>query len=77
MGRKWQFVEEIWENCKNVIFEGINRYVPHKTVRKNPDSELCNRELKRLKLKVRKMYNRSKLVEQYLAELRRLSKELL
>ena len=68
---------EIWENYKNVIFEGIDRYVPHKALSKNPDSEYCNREVKWLKVKVRKMYNRSKLGEQYLAELRRLSKELL
>ena len=65
---------DVWENYENVIFGGINRYVPHKTVSKNPD---YNKEVKRLKVKVRKMYNRSELVEQYLAELRRLCKELL
>ena len=70
-------MEEIWENYENVIFKGINRYVPHKALSKNPDSEYCNREVKRLKVKVRKMYNSSKLVEEYLAQLIRLSKELL
>ena len=70
-------MEEIWENYKNIIFQGINRYVPHKTLSKNPDPEYYNKEVKRLKVKVRKMYNRSKPVEQYLAQLRRLCKELL
>ena len=70
-------VEEIWENYKNIIFEGINRYVPHKTLSKNPDPEYYNKEVKRLKVKVRKMYSRRKLGEQYLAQLRGLSKELL
>ena len=70
-------MEEIWENYENVILEGINRYVPHKTVSKNPDPEYYNKEVKWLKVKVRKMYNRRKLGELYLAQLRPLSKELL
>ena len=49
VGRKWQFVEEIWENYENIIFKGINRYGPHKTVSKNPDNECYNKEVKWLR----------------------------
>jgi hypothetical protein len=34
--------------------------VPHKLLRKNPDPEYYNKEVKQLKLKVRKEYNRIK-----------------
>jgi hypothetical protein len=30
-------VEEIWNNYKGIVFEGIKRFVPHKTLRSNPD----------------------------------------
>jgi len=30
-------IEEIWKNFKNIIFEGIKRYVPQKILSKNPD----------------------------------------
>ena len=43
----------------------------------NQDPEYYNREVKRLKVKVRRAYNRRKLGEQYQAELKRLSKKLL
>jgi hypothetical protein len=44
---------------------------------KNPDPEYYNREVKRLKVKVRNVYNRSKYRENYQVELKPLSKELL
>jgi len=69
-------VEDIWKSCKDIIFEGIKPYVPHKILGKNPDPEYYNKEVKRLKVKVRKMYKR-KLGQPYQRELRRLSKELL
>jgi hypothetical protein len=50
-------VEEIWNNYKDIIFEAIQRYVPQKTLSKNPDPEYYNREFKRLKVKVRKVYS--------------------
>jgi hypothetical protein len=53
-------VEEIWISFKEIIFKGIKRHVPKKTLSKNPDPKYCNRELKRLKVKARKVYNRSK-----------------
>ena len=43
----------------------------------NPDPEYYNKEVKRLKVKVRKAYNRRKLGANYQAELKRLSKKLL
>lgn len=70
-------VEDIWKNYKDIIFEGIKRYVPHKILGKNPDPEYYNKEVKRLKVKVRKMYNKRKLGHPYQRELKRLSKELL
>jgi hypothetical protein len=70
-------VEEIWNNYKGIVFEGIKRFVPHKTLRSNPDPEYYNREVKHLKLKVRRAYNKRKSGELYQVELQRLSKQLL
>jgi hypothetical protein len=50
---------------------------PKRTPSKNPDPQYCNRVVKRLRVKVRKVYNRSKYRQNYQAELKRLSKELL
>jgi hypothetical protein len=30
-------VEEIWYNFKDIVSESIERFVPHKILRKNPD----------------------------------------
>ena len=58
------------------VLEGIEHFVPHKILKPNPDPEYY-KELKRLKVKVRRAYNRRKLGQHYQAELKRLSKELL
>jgi len=70
-------MEEIWKRFKEVVFESIDRFVPHKIVRKNPDPEYYNKELKQLKVKVRRVYNKRKLEQRYQVKLKRLSKELL
>jgi hypothetical protein len=70
-------VEEIRNNLKNILFDSIERFVPHKILRKNSDPEYYNKEVKRLKVKVRKARNRRKLGQQYREELKRLSKRLL
>jgi hypothetical protein len=57
--------------------EGIERSVPHKFLKPNPHPEYYNKEVKRLKVKVRRAYNRRKLGEHCQAELKRLSKKLL
>jgi hypothetical protein len=44
---------------------------------KNPDPEYYNKEVKRLKLEVRKMHNKRRFGQHYQAEMKRLSKELL
>jgi hypothetical protein len=69
-------VEDIWNNFKNILYECIERFVPHKILRKNPDPEYY-KEIKRLTPKVRKSYNRGKLGVHYLDELKQLSKKLL
>jgi hypothetical protein len=51
--------------------------VPHKILKQNPDPEYYNKEVQRLKVKVRRAYNRRKLGERYKAELKMLSKKLL
>ena len=66
-----------WKSYKDIIFEGIKRYVPRKILGKNPDTEYYNKEVKRLIVKVRKMYDKRKLGQPYQRELKRLSKELL
>jgi hypothetical protein len=68
-------VEDIWNNINDIVFEGIERFVPHKILKPNP--EYYNKEVKRLKVKVRRAYNSRKLGEHYQAELKRLSKKLL
>jgi hypothetical protein len=70
-------VEEIWNNFKNIIQECIERFVPRKILRINSDPKYYNKEIKRLKSKVRKAYNRRKLGVHYLEELKQLSKQLL
>jgi hypothetical protein len=70
-------VEEIWKSYKEIVFEGIERFVPHKIVSKNPDPGYYTKELKRLKVKVRRVYNKRKFGGHFQAELKRLSKELL
>ena len=50
------WVEEIWTSFKETVFESINRILPHKIMRKNPDTEYYNREVKRLKAKVRRVH---------------------
>jgi len=70
-------VEEIWNNLKNIAYESIERFVPHKTFRKNSDPEYYNKQIKRLKSKARKEYNRRKLAVHCTEKLRQLSKQLL
>ena len=70
-------VEEIWTRYKEIIFEGIKCYVPQKIPSKNPDPEYYTKEVKRLKIKARKAYNKRKSGQPYQADLKRLSKELL
>ena len=70
-------VEDIWKSYKGIIFEGIKHYVPQKILSKNPDPEYYDKEVKRLKIKVMKMYNKRKFGQSYQRELKRLSKELL
>ena len=62
---------------KDIIFEGIKRCVPNKIQGKNQETEYYNKKVKRLTVKVRKMYNKRKLGQPYQRELKRLSKELL
>jgi hypothetical protein len=69
--------EDIWKHFKDIVFEGIERFVPQKILKRNPDPEYYNKEVKRLKVKVRRAHNRRKLGENYQAELKRLYKKLL
>jgi hypothetical protein len=55
----------------------LNRGYLKTILNKNPDSEYYNKEVKRLKVKVRKMYNKRKFGQPCQTELKRLSKELL
>jgi hypothetical protein len=52
-------VEEIWIHMTETVFENIDRFVPHKILRKNPYPEHYNKEVKRLKVKVREVYKRA------------------
>jgi len=70
-------VREIWKSFKEIIFESVDRFVPREILRKNPYREYYKKEVKRLKMKVRRVYNKRKLGQRYQVELKRLSKELL
>ena len=35
----YKSVEEIWNILKNIVYENIEHFVPHKTLRKNSDPE--------------------------------------
>jgi len=63
-------VEEIWNNFKEIVSECIERFFPHKILRKNPEPEYYSKEVNRLKIKVRKAYNRRKLEVRHLEELK-------
>jgi len=54
IGAEWG---EICKRYKDIIFEGIKRYVPQKILSKNPDPQYCNKGAKRLNVKVRKIYD--------------------
>ena len=70
-------IEDIWKNFKSIVMEGIEVFVPHKTLKQNPDLEFYNKEVKHLKRKVRKAYSRRKQGEEYIHELKQLSQKLL
>ena len=70
-------VEDIWKSYKDTIFEGVKRYVLQKFPSKIPDPECYNIEVKLLKVKVMKMYNKRKFRQPYQRELKRLSAELM
>ena len=70
-------VEDIPKNFKNIVLEGIESFFPHKILKQNPDPEYYNKEVKRLKINVRRAYNRRKSGEHYQSELKSLSKKLL
>jgi hypothetical protein len=70
-------VEGIWKSYKDIVFEGIERFVPQKVLSRNPDPEYYTKEVRRLKVKVRTVYNKRKAGQHYQAVLKRLSKKLL
>jgi hypothetical protein len=37
-------VEEIWNNFKNIVYESIEHFVPHKIIRKSSDPEYYNKD---------------------------------
>ena len=44
------------DNFKNIVHESVERFVPHKTLKINSDPEYYNKDIRRLKVKVRKAY---------------------
>jgi hypothetical protein len=65
-------VEEMWKRFKEIVFESIHRFVPHKIRRKNPYPEYYNREAKLLTVKVIRVHNKRKLGQRYQVEMKRL-----
>ena len=75
--RNGNCVEQIWNNFKNIVHESVECFVPHKVLKINSDPEYYNKDIKRLKAKVRKIYNRRKLGVHYMDKLKQLSRRLL
>jgi hypothetical protein len=46
------------KSFKEIIFESFDRFVSYKILRKNSDPEYNNKEVKRLKIKVRTVHNK-------------------
>ena len=67
---------EISKTITNIVHENMKRFVPHKILRKIRTPSIIT-EIKRLKSKVRKVYNKRKLGASYTEELKQLSKQLL
>ena len=65
------------EQLKNIVHGSVECFVPHKILKINSDPEYYNKDIKRLKAKVRKAYNRRKLEVNYMVKLNHLSKQLL
>jgi hypothetical protein len=61
-------VEDIWKCFKEIVFQSIDRFVSHKFREKSPDPEYYNKEVKRLKVKVRSEYNKRKLGQRHQVE---------
>jgi hypothetical protein len=70
-------IEHIWSNFKNIVHESVGRFVPHKILKINSDPEYYNKDIKRLKAKVRKAHNKRKLGVHYMDKLKQLSRQLL
>ena len=63
------------EKLQGYNFRGDKTLCTSTILSKNPDPEYYNKEVKRLKVKVRKMYSKRKFGEPYQADKKRLSKE--
>jgi hypothetical protein len=72
LGKQWQKRGAVWNNFKNIVDKSTERFVPRKALRKNSDPEYYNKEIKRLKSKVRKEYNKRKLGVCYTEKLKQL-----
>jgi hypothetical protein len=67
----------VWRKCGICFKESLQESVTHQILRKNPDPEYYNKEVKQHKAKVITAYNKGKLDERYQVEMKRVSKELL
>ena len=70
-------VELILNNFKSIIQECVKCFVPHELLKTNSDLEYYTKGIKRMKIKVRKAYNRRKLGTHHMEKLNKLSKSLL
>ena len=65
-------MKEICKSFKETVFKSIDHFVPHKILRKNPDPEYYNKEVKQL---MAKSTQQEKIRTVISRELKRLSKE--
>ena len=75
--RNGSSIEQIWINFKNLILESVRCFVPHKVRKKNSDPEYYTRGIKKLKIKVRKAYNKRNLGTLHMDKFKQLSLNLL
>lgn len=66
----------LWENFLKILNSAIRKFVPFKLLKHNPDPEYYTREIRSLKRKVRKAYNKRHASSELMQKFKSLAREL-
>ena len=67
----------LWNNFLNIVNGAIDKFVPFKVLKQNPGQEYYTREIRRLKRKLKKAYNKRRDSYMHMQKFKLLSKELI